>query len=144
MLSFSYVWPIALVVFCNVLYQICAKSLPGGMDPFASLTVTYLVSAAFSAILFFALGGGPHLGEEVGKLNWTPFVFGLVLVGLEAGWVYAYRAGWQVSTGTVVQAAFLAVALIFVGYLLYHEELSWNKLAGVAVCLGGLALIHLK
>ena len=41
----SYVWPIALVVFSNTLYQICAKEVPAGMNAFASLTVTYLVGA---------------------------------------------------------------------------------------------------
>ena len=50
---FSYVWPIALVVLSNVVYQICAKSVPEEMNPFASLTVTYLVGAVVSAILYF-------------------------------------------------------------------------------------------
>ena len=40
----SYIWPIALVVFSNVLYQICAKSVPQNLNPFASLTVTYAVA----------------------------------------------------------------------------------------------------
>ncbi len=42
---FSYIWPIALVVISNTLYQVCAKSVPEGMNPLASLTVTYLVGA---------------------------------------------------------------------------------------------------
>ena len=67
-----------------------------------------------------------------------------MIVGLEAGWIYAYKAGWQVSTGFIVQSAFLAVVLIFVGYLLYHEVLSWNKIAGVAICLVGLIVINWK
>ena len=54
------------------------------------------------------------------------------------------RMLWQVSTGFIVQSAFLAVALIFVGYLAYHEALTWNKLVGVAVCLVGLVFINLK
>ena len=141
---FAYVWPIALVVLSNVVYQICAKSVPDGMDPFASLTVTYLVGAAVSAVLFFALGSGGGLVREYGKLNWAPFVLGVVIVGLEAGWIYAYKAGWQVSVGFIVQSAFLAAALLLVGYFLYHESLTWNKLAGVAVCLAGLVIINYK
>lgn len=42
----SYIWPIGLVVISNAVYQICTKSVPEGMNPFASLTVTYLVGAA--------------------------------------------------------------------------------------------------
>ena len=111
---FSYIWPIALVIGSNIIYQICAKSVPEGMNPFASLTVTYLVAAALSAVMFFVLEGGGSLVKEYGKLNWAPFVLGLVIVGLEVGWIYAYKAGWPVSTGFIVQSAVLAVALLAV------------------------------
>ena len=141
---FSYVWPIALVVFSNTLYQICAKSVPKEIDPFASLIVTYLVGAAASAVLYFALRSEGNLVKECGKLNWAPFVLGIVIVGLEAGWIYAYKAGWQVSTGFIVQSAFLAGVLLFVGYFLYRESLTWNKLVGVVLCLAGLVFINLR
>ena len=49
---FDSIWPIALVVLSNTFYQICAKEVPEKMDPFASLTVTYLVGAAVSFALF--------------------------------------------------------------------------------------------
>ena len=139
---FSYIWPIALVIGSNIIYQICAKSVPEGMNPFASLTVTYLVAAVLSAVLFFVLEGGGNLVKEYGKLNWAPFVLGLVIVGLEVGWIYAYKAGWPVSTGFIVQSAILAVALLAVGYFLYHEALTWNKLVGIAICLVGLFFIN--
>ncbi len=141
---FNYIWPIGLVVLSNVMYQLCAKAVPEGMDPFASLTITYAVGAVTSAILFFVMNGGGDLLREYGKANGTPFLFGVVLVGLEVGWIFAYKAGWPVSTASVVQSAFLAVALIFVGWLLYHEALTWNKLVGVAICLVGLVFINLK
>lgn len=141
---FSYIWPIALVVASNVIYQICAKSVPEDINPFASLVITYLIGAAASAVLYFVLGPGGNLAKEYGKLNWAPFVLGIVIVGLETGWIYAYKAGWQVSMGFIVQSAFLATALLLVGYFLYHEALTWNKLLGVAICLIGLIFINYK
>ena len=138
---FAYIWPIGLVVLSNVLYQICAKSVPHGMDPFASLTITYLVGAAMSAVLYFSLGGR-DLIREYSRLNWAPIALGIVIVGLEVGFIFAYKAGWQVSTASIVQSAFLSVALIVVGWLLYRESLTWNKLVGVAICLIGLAVIN--
>lgn len=140
----SYLWPIALIVFSNTLYQVCAKSVPEGMNPFASLTVTYLVGALLSGILYFALGNGGNLLKEYSKMNWAPVVLGLVIVGLEAGYIFAFKAGWQVSTAQVVQAALLAGVLLFVGYLCYHETLTWNKILGVIICLVGLVFINLK
>ena len=140
----SYIWPIALVVASNVLYQICAKSVPEDMDPFASLTVTYLVGAVCSCILYFAMNRGGSLFREYSRLNWAPVVLGLVIVGLEVGFIFAYKAGWQVSVASIVQSAFLAAALLAVGHLLYREPLTWNKLVGILVCLAGLVLINWK
>ena len=141
---FAFIWPMVLLVLSNTLYQICAKSVPQGINPFASLTVTYLTGAAVSAVLFFILGPQRSLPKEYSKLNWAPFVLGIVIVGLEAGWIYAYKAGWQVSVAFIVQSAFLSAMLLLVGYFLYHESLTWNKLVGVAVCLIGLVIINLK
>ena len=140
---FSFVWPIALVILSNIVYQICAKSVPENVNPFASLTVTYLIGAVASAILFFILGNENNILKEYSKMNWAPFVLGIVIVGLEAGWIYAYKAGWQVSTGFIIQSAFLAVGLLLVGYLLYHETISWNKIVGVVICLIGLIFINI-
>ncbi len=140
----TYIWPIALIVLSNTIYQICAKSVPEGMNPFASLTVTYLVGALASAVLYYVSGSRGNLMKEYGKLNWAPFILGIVIVGLEAGWIYAYKAGWQVSTGFIVQSAFLAAVLMVTGYLIYHEALTWNKIVGVAVCLIGLVFINYR
>ena len=140
---FAFIWPIGLVVLSNVLYQICAKSVPRGMDPFASLTITYLMAAVVSAALYFSFGGR-DLIKEYGRLNWAPFVLGAVIVGLEAGWIYAYKAGWPVSTAFIVQSSVLAAALLLVGYWLYQEPLAWNKIVGVVICLIGLVVINYR
>lgn len=141
---FSYIWPIGLVVLSNIVYNICTKSVPNNANPFASLTVTYLVGAAVSAVLFFVLGDQPNIFKEFGKMNWSSFVLGLVIVGLEAGYIYAYKAGWQVSTASIVQSSILAVALIIVGALIFRENITWNKIVGIAVCAVGLVFINLK
>ena len=138
----SYIWPIALVVASNILYQICAKSVPKEMDPMASLTVTYLVGAACSAVMFFVMHPGGSLLREYAKLNAAPFLLGISVVGLEAGFICAYKAGWPVSTASVVQSAFLSLALIFVGALLYREAVTPSKLMGVVICLIGLYFIN--
>lgn len=141
---FSYIWPIGLVVLSNIVYHLCTKSVPNNANPFASLTVTYLVGAVLSAILFFVLGDQPNIFKEFGKMNWLSLVLGLVIVGLEAGYIYAYKAGWQVSTASIVQSSILAAALIVMGALVYHENITWNKIVGIAVCAVGLVFINLK
>ena len=114
------------------------------MNAFASLTVTYLVAAAACVVFYFLFHSGENLIKEYEKLNWAPAALGIVIVGLEAGWIFAYKAGWQVSTAFLVQSCFLAVTLLFVGYTLYHEPLTWNKLLGAFICLIGLVFINYK
>ncbi|NLN81174.1 MAG: EamA family transporter [Clostridiales bacterium] len=140
----AYVWPIALVVLSNVFYQISAKSVPDRMNPLASLTITYVIGAVASVILYYALNKDANIILEYRKINWAPFLLGFAVVGLEVGYIYAYKAGWPISMAQIVQASVLAVVLIFVGYLVYHEAMTWNKIAGIIVCLAGLALINIK
>ncbi len=139
---FSYVWPIALVVLSNVVYHICAKSVPENMDPFASLTVTYLVGAATSAAAYFISTSGGSLPQAYRNLNWAPIALGVAIVGLEVGFIFAYKAGWKVSTASVVQSSFLAVALMIVGAAVYREAITPSKVAGMAICLVGLYFIN--
>lgn len=141
---FRYIWPLALVVLSNVFYQICTKSVPDAINPFASLTVTYLVGAAASLLMFFVTSRGSSLFAEYGKINWASFVLGLSIIGLEVGFIYMYKAGWTISTAQVVQSAVLAIILIGVGYILYKEQITWNKIIGIAVCLAGLGILNWK
>ncbi len=138
----SMFWPIALVVFSNVIYQICAKGVPKSMDTMASMTITYLVGALCSAIMFFIINRNGNLLQEYAKMNWAPVFLGISVVGLEVGFIYAYKNGWSVSTASIVQSAFLAVALLFVGALLYHETVSISKIIGVGFCLVGLFFLN--
>ena len=141
---FNYIWPIALVVISNTVYQMCTKGVPDGVSPFASLTITYTVGAIVTAIMHYVSHPDSNILKEFTKMNWAPYALGLVIVGLEVGWIYAYKAGWQVSTGSIVQSAFLALALIVVGALVYCEPVTWNKLVGIAICLVGLVFINIK
>lgn len=140
---FSYIWPLMLVVLANTFYQICAKSIPDGLDPFASLTVTYFVGMAASFVIYCVTNRTADIFHEYARVNWAPIVLGIAIVGLEVGSIFAYKAGWQVSTMQIVQAALLAVILIFVGYFMYKEALTWNKIVGIIICLGGLTLINI-
>lgn len=138
----SMIWPIALVVLSNVVYQICAKGVPKDMDAMASMTITYIVGAICSGIMFFVMNRHGNLLQEYSKMNWAPIFLGVSVVGLEVGFIYAYKNGWAVSTASIVQSAFLAVALLIVGALLYHETISISKIIGVGFCLVGLYFLN--
>ena len=138
----SMIWPIALIVLSNVFYNVCSKETPAAINPLASLTVTYLIGAVFSAVMYFALNRGGSLLAEYRNLNWSSFVLGLAVVGLEVGSIYMYKAGWNISSGQLVYSSILAVCLILIGTIAYHETISTTKIFGILVCMFGLFLIN--
>ena len=94
--------------------------------------------------MYYILNRDANLFREIRLTNWAPVVLGIVIVGLEVGFIYAFREGWQVGVTQIVTSTMVAVILIFVGYLLYHEAITWNKIAGIIICVAGLVLINLR
>lgn len=113
------------------------------MNPLASLTVTYLVGAVVSAILFFILNRGTSIAVEYSHISPAPVLLGIAVVGLEAGYIYAYRNGWSVGTAQIVQSVILAVVLLVIGRIFYKEPLTAKKLIGAAICLAGLCVMNI-
>ncbi len=139
----SMIYPILIIVLSNVAYNICTKSTPGEANAFASLSVTYLIAAAVSFVSFFITAKGKSLAAAYGKLNWSSFVLGVVIIGLEIGYILAYRNGWKMNTVSVTANISLAVVLIFVAFFFYKETITVKQVAGIVLCGGGLLLISL-
>jgi len=136
-------WPILIVILSNTVYNICMKSMPSDVNPFAALMVTYIGAAIITAGIFVFMAKPANVAFELSKVNWTSVVLALVIVGLEVGYVFVYRAGWSVSTASVVANIGLACVLLVVGYLLYRENVSMQQILGIFVCMAGLILINL-
>ena len=136
-------WPILLLVVSNTFYHICSKSTPAAIDPFASLTVTYVIGAICSCVLYFVLNKNADLLMEYKQLNWSSFVLGLTIVGLEVGTIYMYKVGWNISTGQLISSSLLAICLLLIGALIYKEEITVKKLIGIGAIIGGLVLVNI-
>jgi len=137
-----YIMPIALIVLSNVVYNICQKSTPHSANPYVALLVTYLTAALLTVIIYQFNKGEKGFWNAVGDLNWTSLALGIAIVGLELGFLLAYRVGWNISLGSLVANSIVALALIPIGILLYHEGFEFNKIVGVVLCLAGLILIN--
>ena len=93
-------------------------------NTFGAVTVTYLIGALVSCTIFLLSARPSGVLPELRKLNWAPFALGAAIVGLEAGHVFLYRAGWKVSVGSLACNICLAVALLFVGYFFFREQIT--------------------
>lgn len=137
-----YVFSIILIVASNILYNVCQKSTPENANPFSSLLVTYLIAALITAITFLVFYTDKSLVQSFENLNWTSIALGVSIVGLEFGYLMAYRSGWNISEGSLVANILLAIMLIPIGILFYKEGFAFNKILGVVFCMIGLVLLN--
>lgn len=142
-MNWNLIWPILMVILANTFYNICMKSMPSDVNPFGALMITYLVAAIISGVIFVFMVSPDNAGAEIAKINWTSVILALAIVGLEVGYVFVYRAGWAVNAASVVANIGLACVLIVVGYFLYRENMSFNQILGIIVCMVGLILINI-
>lgn len=141
-MSIMMLWPILLGVCSELVYQVCAKSTPAEVHPLASLSVTYVVGAVISAVLYYALSKGGSLMREFSHLNWTAFALGAAIVGLELGAIYIYKVGWTVSTGPLVRSVCAMIALTLMGILVFRDALTASKIIGIVLCVVGVIFIN--
>ncbi len=139
-----YAASIVLIVVSNTLYNIAQKSTPEKVNPFAALLLTYLTAAVLTSIALALSKPEGGLVHAFKGLNWTSLLLGISIIGLEIGYLLAYRAGWQITVASLVANIALALALIPVGIFLYNESFEPHKLLGAALCIGGLIVINLK
>ncbi|HVN72567.1 MAG TPA: hypothetical protein VMU10_11155 [Desulfomonilia bacterium] len=133
---------IALTVASNVFYHIFQKVTPPAANPLLALTVTYAVSTLFCMGLFLVISHDRPLMESIGRLNWTSIGLGFAIVGLELGFLLAYRSGWNISIAVLVSTVAVAMILLPIGLMLFHEHLSPANAAGFVLCTIGLILIN--
>ena len=138
--SVSGLVPIAMIVIGGVLYHVSQKSTPRGVDPFFSLTISFgLAALACLAIFFFR---GSSVAGQMKQVNWTAYGLALSIVGIESGYLIAYRAGFRINLTSLACNTAIAVALIFIGTMLYSERLAPRNIAGAVLCLIGLTLLR--
>ena len=135
---------VAVIVASNVLYHVAQKSIPAGVHPLLSVAVTYAAALLVTLALWpLSPGGAPRL-SQVSRLNWATLGVAVAAVGIEIGFLLAYRAGWNINIGSMIVSVAVALLLIPTGALLFHEHLSVANVTGIVLCLAGLVLVLLR
>lgn len=142
MSRFAFFGPLLLVVGGSLVYHVAAKSVPKTLEPFAALIGVYTTALAASLVAY-ALA---RLGSTPPQLSslWHPTVaaVGLGALMIELGFLLTYRAAWPVSVASVMTNGIVAVLLIPVGALVFGETITGVRVAGVILCLLGVALLQ--
>jgi len=133
--------PVILMIVGTTAYNIEQKSVPSQVNPVFSLVINYL-TALVGTLLLIPLYPSRTAGPwSVKGINWASAAVGVSIVGVELAVLLAYRSGWRVSLLSVIGNSASALLLVGIGLLFFHEHLSVRNVAGVALCLVGLALI---
>jgi drug/metabolite transporter (DMT)-like permease len=119
-------------------YHLSIKAQPAAVNPFLPLAAAYFIA-------FFVCVAGLFLWSD-GSRSLTalrPSVLWLALsvVGIEVGFLLAYRAGWNVGYAALLVNVCSTLVLLPVALLYFKDQLDPQKIAGVVLSLAGLALL---
>lgn len=134
-----------LAIVCTVGYHLVLKVTPAGANPLLSLMITYaLVTLLLGALLVVSPGGGSGFEwrHELRQVNWTAFALAAVIIGLDLGFLFLYRSGFEISLGALVTQSAAALLLLAIGVGVFREKLSMANVAGLVLCLAGLWLVN--
>ncbi|HNZ96565.1 MAG TPA: hypothetical protein PKM64_05150 [Thermoanaerobaculia bacterium] len=133
--------PMLLVIGANVLYHWAQRAVPREVPPAASLTVAYAV-ALLATLCLLPLTSGAASAPWTSALNPWSLLVGVAIVGVEFGFLLAYRAGWPLHSAALFASAALAILLVPLGALLLGEPWDLRRTAGLLLCLAGLWLLQ--
>ena len=141
-----YYLSILIIVLSNVFYHLASKKVPSNTNPFFFVMVSYIVGFIFALVAFALTKGDKGLFESISEqtksINWAPVILGISVIGLEVGNVLMYRAGWDISKGSLVSNILLAVVLVIIGVIFYKDEFNAKHIAGLVCCMAGMFLLR--
>ena len=140
-MSIGYIAPLFLVIICNMVYHLISKSLPNQTNPFLGLIATYGI-AFIGSIIVFLLTKNTVFAQEKGRISIFNLLLGVIIIGVEGGYMLMYRAGWEISKASVLANIVLTILLVIVGTLFYKELLDMRKIIGVVLCVIGIVLLN--
>lgn len=132
--------PLLLAVGATTLYHVAQKSVSPQVNPMLSVTVNY-VTALIVSLLILPFYPGRSLRSSWKHLNWASVAVGVAIVGIELGFVVAYRAGWRISVASLVANVTTALLLVAIGLIVFRERLGAQGAIGIVLCIAGLGLV---
>lgn len=140
----AYYSAILLVVLSNLVYHLSQKNTPSTINPMVSLLVTYVTAAVVTVALLPLFPTKEGLAASLKQMNWASITLGLAVVGLELGFLLAYRAGWNISIAQFYATILLTLILVPTGVIFFHDKLSLVNILGIVLCLGGFIMLNHK
>jgi uncharacterized membrane protein len=141
----AYFFAPILVVLGMMIYQFSQKTTDHNANPFVVVAMAYAIGILACVGGYFVIPKQDAASLPMVKTAvWSALGIGLGAAAIEIGFMLAYRAGWNVNILPLSVTVCVAVLLVPVGLLAFRESLSIEKVLGILLCIGGLALITIK
>lgn len=135
-------WTSALIViFANVIYHVCQKTIPGTAHVILSVIVTFIIAIVASCIMLIFIPPEYGILPAIRKVGWASVFRGLAIIGIEIGYLLLYRSGWHISLGPVFCYTCVVAILIPIGMFFFGEKLTSTRGIGVLLALTGVYLM---
>ena len=135
-----YLISILIVIIANVGYILFQDSIPSNIDPIVALCCMYFSGMITALILFFFTKQHKKINRNT-IWNWRILAFSFVNILIDAGFLIAFRYGWQVSLFNVISNVLILIGLTLVGVLFFKEKLSPINLIGLLLGVIGIGIL---
>jgi uncharacterized membrane protein len=129
---------LAIAIFSSASYHLSIKTQPGAVNPFLPLAVAYLAAFVICVAGVFLWSDG---SRALSALRPNVLWLALSVVGIEVGFLLAYRAGWHVGYAALTVNACSTLALLPIALLVFKQQVDAGKIIGVLLNLSGLFLL---
>jgi len=132
--------PVIMILGGGVLYHVCQKATPAGLDPFLLLAISFGLAALGCLGLFVGKHG--LAVPEWHRVNWTSLALAVALMLVESGYLIGYRVGLKLNVTSFACNNMIALVLLGVGTFFYGESFTFRTGSGMALCVAGLLLLR--
>jgi drug/metabolite transporter (DMT)-like permease len=132
--------PVIMIIGGGVLYHVCQKATPAGLDPFLALGISFGLASAGCLGLFVAKPG--LATAQLHRVNWTTVSLAVALILIESGYLIGYRAGLKLNLASFACNNAIALVLLAIGTFFYGESFTLRTGFGMVLCVAGLLLLR--
>jgi len=139
-----YYLSIIITILATVLYNISQKSINESINPFISMIATYTIAIISSLIVLFFFPTNYSIVSSLKQLNWASYVLGISALGLEIGYLYIYRSGWDIAIAPIYVSIISTIVLIVFGIFVYNNKITFTNSLGICLSILGIILMSKK
>lgn len=134
--------PVLIIVASVILYHVSQKSIPKGVNPWAVLSIAYAGALCFTVMMW---SPWKSVGLENPRASLiVAILLGVACVGIEAGYLFAYKNGWQITRLSSLVAVSTSVSLIAVSSMFFQETFNFVNVAGFLLATFGVVMMQFR